>query len=463
MAFWNRKKHPEPESRSQGVTWVNIGGQRIPLAGGGYGGIIPDPSPMAANRPRVAGDLESIVASAQPHSVMSAAVLARALVLSQLWFQWADRESHELFGNPDLAILENPGGQTMTLPLFLMQCEYQASYTGNVFVYRDRTRNRLRILRTDHVEQILVSDADPADVEAAQNVPPAERKEALTYVLDADVAGYRYKPHKDFPAQILFPEDVAHWQPEPHPLHPYLGASWITSTIVELQGDLQADTGVDEYFRNGMGPRVMHIMAEGVTPEEAADWRMLNEHEHAGIANGSRNKYVSRDHLADVKTIGSTLKDLELGEYRGKLETRMAVRSRVPATILGISEGMNSSALNSNTYGPTRRMWADGWFTPYAAGLCRALEQIVPTPRPTDRFPAGGYLSHDPDRVMFLQEDRKDAAEIINQNGQTMRTLVDGGFTPDSVVRAVTSGDLAKLEHTGKTSVQLLEPGEGDS
>jgi hypothetical protein len=36
-----------------------------------------------------------------------------------------------------------------------------------------------------------------------------------------------------------------------------------------------------------------------------------------------------------------------------------------------------------------------------------------------------------------------------------MRTLVDGGFEPSSVVDAVTTGDMARLIHTGSVSVQL--------
>jgi hypothetical protein len=40
-----------------------------------------------------------------------------------------------------------------------------------------------------------------------------------------------------------------------------------------------------------------------------------------------------------------------------------------------------------------------------------------------------------------------------------MRTLVDGGFETQSVIDAVTSGDLSRLQHSGALSVQLQEPG----
>ena len=41
--------------------------------------------------------------------------------------------------------------------------------------------------------------------------------------------------------------------------------------------------------------------------------------------------------------------------------------------------------------------------------------------------------------------------------------LLDGGFEPDSVVDAVSSGDWKRLSHTGKLSVQLQEPGAESS
>jgi hypothetical protein len=40
--------------------------------------------------------------------------------------------------------------------------------------------------------------------------------------------------------------------------------------------------------------------------------------------------------------------------------------------------------------------------------------------------------------------------------------LLDGGFTAESAIAAVTTGDFDALEHTGLLSVQLQEPGALD-
>ena len=64
-------------------------------------------------------------------------------------------------------------------------------------------------------------------------------------------------------------------------------------------------------------------------------------------------------------------------------------------------------------------------------------------------------LWYDDRDVSFLQEDVLDTADIRSKDAMTMRQLVDGGFDPDSVVEAVTVGDLSLLRHSGNLSVQL--------
>lgn len=180
-------------------------------------------------------------------------------------------------------------------------------------------------------------------------------------------------------------------------------------------------------------------------------WAEMFANRHEGAENAFRTLVIGGG--ADATVVGSNLNELSLRDTQGQDETRIASRSRVPAVVLGISEGMQGSALNSGNYSQTRRLWADGWFTPIADDLCACLERIVPPP-------ADSELSHDPSRIMFLQEDRKDEAEIMSANAAALRQLVDGGFDPASAVEAVTTNDPTKLVHTGKLSVQLQPPGE---
>ena len=52
----------------------------------------------------------------------------------------------------------------------------------------------------------------------------------------------------------------------------------------------------------------------------------------------------------------------------------------------------------------------------------------------------------------------EDLAEVRNLEAQQVRTLTDAGFTPESVIDAVTTGDFNLLKHTGLYSVQLQPP-----
>jgi hypothetical protein len=77
--------------------------------------------------------------------------------------------------------------------------------------------------------------------------------------------------------------------------------------------------------------------------------------------------------------------------------------------------------------------------------------------------PTGGdtRLWYDATDVPFLREDEKDAAEIQGKRAQTIRSLVDAGYTPESVIDAVEADDFRLLVHSGLYSVQLQPPGSG--
>jgi hypothetical protein len=78
--------------------------------------------------------------------------------------------------------------------------------------------------------------------------------------------------------------------------------------------------------------------------------------------------------------------------------------------------------------------------------------------------PGGGArLWYDDRDIPFLAEDSKDLAEVLSKNAQTIKALVDAGYSPDAVVTAVEAGDLSRLvgQHSGLYSVQLQRPGAG--
>ncbi|HEU4752311.1 MAG TPA: phage portal protein, partial [Armatimonadota bacterium] len=57
------------------------------------------------------------------------------------------------------------------------------------------------------------------------------------------------------------------------------------------------------------------------------------------------------------------------------------------------------------------------------------------------------------------REDQRDQAEIQGVESRTIRTLVDAGYKPETVVAAVKAQDWSLLEHSGLYSVQLQPAG----
>jgi len=129
-------------------------------------------TPIAANFP---GFVQGVYNSS---GIVAAAITARALLMSQIRFQWRSLlqgETGRLFGTTELAVLERPGD--LSRAELLYAAEQHNSLAGNAFFYRNN--NQLRLLRPDWVTIVFgsyESDVDP------------------TTQLDAELVGYTYQP-----------------------------------------------------------------------------------------------------------------------------------------------------------------------------------------------------------------------------------------------------------------------------
>lgn len=400
-------------------------------------------SPSLAGSPAEGSMADFATGVATIHSrsgVVAAAIAARAFVLSQIHFKFRpSSDPGRLFGTPALAPLERPGDD-FTRQTMLMRIEADVAYAGNSYIRR-LADGRLRHLRPDWMQVLIGSN---------------ERPDEPRLAADAEVIGYVYKPggeRSSYPGQFLGPSEVAHFAPEPHPLSNFIGEAWVTAVVREIAADMQATDHVSKFFENAATPNtVMIAPPEVITPEQFDEWVDAADAAHRGVQNAWRTVYAQAG--TDVKVVGSQLADIHMNDLQGGFETRVAARSRVPATVLLIREGMQGSALNSGNYSQTRRLWADSWFSPYADALCASFERIL-------TMPTAAELTFDPTRVLLLQEDQSDAADILFKQAQTMRELTDAGFTPESAVAALASGDLSQLKHSGLFSVQLQAPGAG--
>lgn len=375
------------------------------------------------------------------HGVVAAAVATRALLMSQVRFRLRDELDNSLSAGPSVRQLNRPGSRTRSSMNALM--EIDASYGGTAIMVR--RRNKLFRLNPDETRFLLASDSDPT-WDGDTLIPP----------FDTEVIGVLHEPglssrgnHRG-PIESFGRGDFAVWAPEPDPIYPWRGTSWVTSVVREVLLDGQVTSHMGKFFEKAATPGLVFMMDPQRSAEQVKQYADIVDANHGGVHNAYKNMFLGG--ATDVKVVGAAVKDLGIDELQGTYENRVAVRSQVPAAILGIKESLGGSAMQSGNYGASRRKMSDVWFTPTAEGFCEALETISPPP-------AGKELSYDPDRVMFLQEDQKDSAEIKQIGAGTARTLIDGGYDADSIGAYIKTGDASKLIHTKLVSVQLQEPG----
>lgn len=369
----------------------------------------------------------------QKSGVVGACISARMLLFSQARFQWRRRSTSEVFGDTALAALERPGPSRTTGEL-LAAMEVDVSLAGNAYVARRARRGQtpvLRRLRPDWVTIVIDSPNDDPNH------------------LDSEVVGYLYQAGGSGGAkpETLDVSEVAHFSPMPDPLAQHRGMSWLTPVLDEILSHSSFTTHKRTFADNAA---VIPYAVMYPEMEEEEFKKLIRAFRRQHEEGEQRGRSVHLMGGADIKPLGANLQELDFKSVQGASETMVCANARVPAVVAGVSEGLSGSSLNAGNYSQSRRQFADGWAHPSWEMVSAALEKLV-RPRPS-----GTELWYVTDEVPFLREDRKDAAEIQQIKAGSIRTLIDGGYTAESVVSAVEAEDYSLLVHTGKLSVQLL-------
>jgi phage portal protein BeeE len=380
------------------------------------------------------GDLPGYAQLFATNPVIWACMVARQMVFSAPRFIWQRLNNgtpSELFGSQELRILETPwtGGTTQGLLSRVIQ---DADLCGNS--YWTRIADELVRLRPDWVSIVL------------------ERREYRGGILGWRILGYVYQEPGEEPVPLLA-DEVVHFAPVPDPLATYRGMSWLTPVIREVQNDNLMARHKRQYFENAATPNMVVRLAREVSPEAFAKFKAKMEASHRGVENAYKTMYLGGG--ADVTVVGSDFQQLDFSSVQGAGETRIAAAGGVPPIIVGLSEGLKAATYSN--YGQARRRFADGTIHPLWQDAAGSFGHLV-------QPPGGGAsgavrLWYDARNVPFLREDARDAADIQGVQSRTIRTLVDAGYTPESVMAAVTASDWSLLVHTGLFSVQLQPAG----
>lgn len=399
--------------------------------------------PMPGLRPNeegISSAFADLVAAAYGgNSAVFACELTRMALFSEATFQWRQRRNGkpgDLFGTTELGILENPWPKGRTGDL-LSRMIVDADLGGTAFIARRfERRDRLMRCRPDWVTIVLGSEDEPRDAVIA---------------MDAEFLGIMFHPGGVGSARgnmvPLLADEVAPWSPIPDPTANFRGMSWLQPILTEIRADTATTQHKLAFFENGATPQMVVSMGPQVSPRNLKQF-IAHMESHTGVANAYRTLYLGGG--ANVNIVGRDLAQLDFRATQGAGETRIASASGVHPVVAALSEGLQGSSLNAGNFNAARRIVADKTLRPLWRSACGALSAIVDVPERAELW----FNDRD---ISFLQEDRKDAAEIQAQKAQTIRELVDSGFEPDSVVRAVEAEDFTLLDHTGLTSVQLQQ------
>ncbi len=368
------------------------------------------------------------------NGVVFAVILARMLLFTEARFLWQDMTDGrpgDLSSDAELGLLETPwvNGTTGSL---LARMEQDASLAGNF--YAVRRGGSLRRLTPDKVQVVLGSPTGSVED------------------VDVDPVAYLFWPHgigREKPVSFM-PGDVVHYAPIPDPSAAFRGMSWITPLIEEIRADTGATVHKGRFFDHAATPNLSVSLKDAMPRQDFIDL-VGSMKDQEGAGNAYKTLWLNGG--ADVKVIGADLKQLDFKLTQGAGETRICAAGGVPPIIVGLSEGLQAATYSN--YGMARRKFGDHWARPQWRTAAGALQSVL-------RVPAGARLWYDDRDIPFLQEDRKDDAEINRLHAVTIRALVDAGYIPETVVAAVGSGDLSKLEHSGLYSVQLQRPGSTD-
>lgn len=379
---------------------------------------------------------EMTAAQGARNPIVAACVACRLLVFSEarfIWQGWNNSRPGNLFGNTELEILESPWPSATTGDL-LARMEVDASFYGNSYWVRERSAftNRTILTRLDPTKVVII-DADIGGY----------ARERVGYAVTDDAGNVVAQWAAD---------EVAHYKPIPDLTHPFRGASWLQAILPDVTADTELTRYKTSFLKNSATPNLAVSLDAAVTADQFEKFVEKMDASHKGVKNAFKTLYMGGG--ADVKVVGANFDQLNMKNVQGGIETRIASAAGIPGSILGIAESMQGSSLNAGNYQAARRRFSDGTVRPLWRSAAGAMSTLLRSPRQS-------RLWFDDRDISFCQEDVKDAADIKQVEAQALRTLIEGGFEPESAVAAITTGDFSQLVHSGLVSVQLQQPGTG--
>jgi phage portal protein BeeE len=354
------------------------------------------------------------------NAVLFAVILARLMLFSEAEFTWQSHVDRSLFGNADLAKLENPWPNGTTGEL-LARMEQDASLAGNAYIRDIPEANRLERLRPDRVTIISSLTSDDLD---------RPYREVVGYGYDRTGTGQD--------TEVYDVAEVAHWSPIPDPVAEFRGMSWLSPVIREVNADAGMTEYKIKYLDHAATPNLMVRYDQQLKPETITSLEDRLAARHGGVHNAF--KTIVLDSGANYDVVGNSFEQMSFVTVQAAGENRIAAAGGVPGIVVGLKEGLQAATYSN--FGQAMRRFADLTMRPQWRSACAALAPLL-------QPPAGARLWFDARNIAALQEGAKERADITLVQAQAMAVLARFGWDADSIVKAVPADDLTQLTHSG--------------
>jgi len=361
------------------------------------------------------------------NSVVFGAILARFSLFSEAKFVFRNKSDKTVFGaaetdnrrNTALRILENPwpNGTTGELCVRMIQ---DADLAGNSYIWN--TGVRLVRLRPDWVTIISALESDSIGREYRE------------------VVGYFYDPPANEQTvwgkpQLFTVDEIAHWAPNPDPLAMWRGMSWLTPVLREVNADNAMTQYKTMYLANAASPNLLVKYSQKIGQQTVNRIRDRIMDTHGGVDNAFKTLVL--DEGADATVIGNTFEQMNFSTVQAAGENRIIIASGVPGIVIGSKEGLMAATYSN--YEQAMRRFADITMRPLWRSACACLASIV-------NVPAGAELWFDVSDIAALRQGEKEQADTMAVLAAAAKTFVEAGFTAETVVSALTAGDMTLLK-----------------
>jgi len=252
--------------------------------------------------------------------------------------------------------------------------------------------------------------------------------------------GYFWEPPKtalDQGAGFMVPADeCVHWAPVPDPQADFRGMSPLTPVYRDVLGDDGLVQHKVRYLQNAASPNLLIKYSQKLQPG-TVDAIRERVHARYGSANNAFKTLVL-DQGADATVIGNSLSQMDFSSVSAAGTERILAACEVPGVLVGL-EPLRGAGKG---YEESVAAFANLWARPRWRSACGALEQLLDVP-------AGNRLWFDTSDIAALQDGEMERGQTALVRGQALLALVQAGYTHESAVVAVESGDLSKLQAGG--------------